>query len=75
MDAKVAALALAAVLAAGSGAAPRPRCASPGDKLDVRATAAAVSEVLDRIARETGMKVSYDGRAAAGAHQHEPDRE
>src|SRR5215212_5057505 len=34
-----------------------------GDKLDVRATAASVSEVLDRLARETGMKVSYDGAA------------
>src|SRR5260221_110932 len=32
-----------------------------GDALDVRATAAPVSEVLDRIARETGMKVTYDG--------------
>jgi hypothetical protein len=34
-----------------------------GDKVDVRATAASISEVLDRLARETGMKVSYDGAA------------
>jgi hypothetical protein len=32
-----------------------------GDRVDVRATAAPVSEVLDRLARETGMKVTYDG--------------
>lgn len=32
-----------------------------GDRVDVRATAAPVSEVLDRLGRETGMKVTYDG--------------
>lgn len=30
-------------------------------KLDVTATSAPVSEVLDRIARQTGMKIVYDG--------------
>jgi hypothetical protein len=57
---KVAGLVLAAVLAARSGAA-QTEVRRVGDKLDVRATAAPVSEVLDRIARETGMKVTYDG--------------
>jgi hypothetical protein len=57
---KVAGLALAAVLVARSGAA-QTEVRRVGDKLDVRATAAPVSEVLDRIARETGMKVTYDG--------------
>jgi hypothetical protein len=57
---KVAGLALAAVLAARFGAA-QTEVRRVGDKLDVRATAAPVSEVLDRIARETGMKVTYDG--------------
>jgi hypothetical protein len=57
---RVAALTTAAVLTAGLGAA-QTEVRKSGDKLDVRATAAAVSEVLDRIARETGMKVSYDG--------------
>ena len=32
-----------------------------GDRVDVRATAAPVAEVLDRLGRETGMKVAYDG--------------
>ena len=57
---RVAALTTAAVLTAAFGAA-QTEVRKAGDKLDVRATAAAVSEVLDRIARETGMKVSYDG--------------
>ena len=59
---RVAALTTVAVLTAGFGAA-QTEVRKSGDKLDVRATAAAVSEVLDRIARETGMKVSYDGAA------------
>jgi hypothetical protein len=54
------ALTLAALLAAGYGAA-QTEVRRSGDKVDVRATAAPVSEVLDRLARETGMKVSYDG--------------
>jgi len=58
----VAALTTAAMLTASFGAA-QTEVRKSGDKLDVRATAAAVSEVLDRIARETGMKVSYDGAA------------
>ena len=57
---RVAAITTAAVLSAALGAA-QTEVRRAGDKLDVRATAAAVSEVLDRIARETGMKVSYDG--------------
>jgi hypothetical protein len=57
---KVAVLTLAAVLAARFGAA-QTEVRRVGDTLDVRATAAPVSEVLDRIARETGMKVTYDG--------------
>ena len=57
---KVAGLALAAVLAAGPGGA-QTEVRRVGDKLDVKVTAAPVSEVLDRIARETGMKVTYDG--------------
>jgi hypothetical protein len=57
---KVAGLALAVVLVARSGGT-ETEVRKAGDKLDVRATAAPVSEVLDRIARETGMKVTYDG--------------
>jgi hypothetical protein len=57
---RVAALTAAAVLLARVGAA-QTEVRRAGDKLDVRATAASISEVLDRIARETGMKVSYDG--------------
>jgi len=57
---RVAGLALAAVLVARSVAA-ETEVRRVGDKLDVRAVAAPVSEVLDRIARETGMKVTYDG--------------
>jgi hypothetical protein len=53
-------LTLAVVLAARFGAA-QTEVRRVGDTLDVRATAAPVSEVLDRIARETGMKVTYDG--------------
>jgi len=37
-----------------------------GDRLDVRATTSPLSEVLDRLARETGMKVSYDGPPPRG---------
>ena len=57
---KVAVWTLAAVLAARFGAA-QTDVRRVGDTLDVRATAAPVAEVLDRIARETGMKVTYDG--------------
>jgi hypothetical protein len=57
---RLAALTFAAVLAAGHGAA-QTEVRRSGDKVDVRATASAVSEVLDRLARETGMKVTYDG--------------
>jgi hypothetical protein len=57
---KVAVVTLAVVLAARFGAA-QTEVRRVGDTLDVRATAAPVSEVLDRIARETGMKVTYDG--------------
>src|SRR5207245_1178213 len=32
-----------------------------GDKVEVHATAAPLTEVLDRLARQTGMKVVYDG--------------
>jgi hypothetical protein len=59
---KVAALTTAAVLVATFGAA-QTEVRRSGDKVDVRATAASISEVLDRLARETGMKVSYDGAA------------
>ena len=58
---KVAGVALLALLAARPGAADTEVRKAAGDKLDVRATAAPLSEVLDRIARETGMKVTYDG--------------
>ena len=57
---KAAILTLAIMLAARFGAA-QTEVRRVGDTLDVRATAAPVSEVLDRIARETGMKVTYDG--------------
>ena len=57
---KTAILTLAIVLATRFGAA-QTEVRRVGDTLDVRATAAPVSEVLDRIARETGMKVTYDG--------------
>ena len=58
---KVAGLALAVVLGARPGGTETDVRKAAGDKLDVRATAAPISEVLDRIARETGMKVTYDG--------------
>ncbi|PYQ40070.1 MAG: hypothetical protein DMF77_19555 [Acidobacteria bacterium] len=57
---KAAVLTLAVVLAARLGAG-QTEVRRVGDTLDVRASAAPVSEVLDRIARETGMKVTYDG--------------
>jgi len=57
---KTAILTLALVLATRFGAA-QTEVRRVGDMLDVRATAAPVAEVLDRIARETGMKVTYDG--------------
>jgi hypothetical protein len=57
---KAAVLTLAVALAARFGAA-QTEVRRVGDTLDVRATAAPVAEVLDRIARETGMKVTYDG--------------
>src|SRR6185436_8005682 len=57
---KVAGVALLALLAARPGA-PDTEVRKAGEKLDVRANGAPVSEVLDRIARETGMKVTYDG--------------
>lgn len=57
---KVALLTLAIVLATRFGAA-QTEVRRVGDTLDVHATAAPVAEVLDRIARETGMKVTYDG--------------
>jgi hypothetical protein len=57
---KVAGLALALVLAA-RGSAAQTDVRRAGDNLDVHVTAAPISEVLDRIARETGMKVTYDG--------------
>jgi hypothetical protein len=57
---KVAGLALAAVLAARAGAA-QTEVRRAGDHIDVRANASPISEVLDRIAHETGMKVTYDG--------------
>src|SRR5437867_1503180 len=56
---KAAVLTLAVVLAARLGAG-QTEVRRVGEALDVRATAAPVSEVLDRIARETGMKVTYD---------------
>jgi len=37
-----------------------------GDRVDVRATASPLAEVLDRLARQTGMKVIYDGPAPRG---------
>jgi hypothetical protein len=56
----VAVLTSAAVLVAAFGAA-QTEIHRAGDKVDVRATASPISEVLDRLGRETGMKVSYDG--------------
>src|SRR4029079_5623241 len=53
---KVAGLALAVVLGARAGGTGTAGRKAAGDRLDVRATAAPISEVLDRIARETGMK-------------------
>jgi hypothetical protein len=58
-------LTLAALLAAGQASA-QIEVRRLGDKVDVRATAATVSEVLDRLARETGMKVTYDGPPPRG---------
>lgn len=54
------AVALASLLAVRP-AAPDTVIRRAGDRVDVRATAAPVAEVLDRLGRETGMKVAYDG--------------
>src|SRR6266852_4157115 len=55
-----AALTAAALLAAAvSGAETDVR--RTGDKVEVHATTAPLTEVLDRVARQTGMKVVYDG--------------
>ncbi|HUG53601.1 MAG TPA: hypothetical protein VMR21_08365 [Vicinamibacteria bacterium] len=53
-------LILVAVLAARSGA-PETEVRVRADRVDVRASAATISEVLDRLGRQTGMKVVYDG--------------
>lgn len=63
LDKRVA-VALSAVMAAAL--APRPggtetEVRQVGDRVNVHVTASPVSEVLDRLARETGMKVTYDG--------------
>jgi hypothetical protein len=50
----------AALLAASVGGADTDVRGS-GDKVEVHATAAPLTEVLDRVARQTGMKVAYDG--------------
>jgi hypothetical protein len=50
----------AALLAASVGGADTDVRRS-GDKVEVHATAAPLTEVLDRVARQTGMKVAYDG--------------
>ena len=60
---KVTALTTAAFLLVARFGAAQAEVRRSGDKVDVRATAASISEVLDRLARETGMKVSYDGAA------------
>ena len=52
--------ALAGLLLARPGAS-ETEVRRTGDRFDVRATTAPLSEVLDRLARETGMKVTYDG--------------
>jgi hypothetical protein len=57
---KSAAFVVAGLLAAPYGAT-ETEVRRTGDKVDLRATAAPLSEVLDRLARQTGMKVSYDG--------------
>lgn len=53
----------AAVVAAASAwpAAADVRVQQVGEQLSVQATAAPVSEVLDRLARQTGMQVVYEG--------------
>jgi hypothetical protein len=57
---KAALFAVAVVLAARHGSA-QTEVRVAGDKVELRATAAPLSEVLDRLARQTGMKVTYDG--------------
>jgi hypothetical protein len=57
--------AVAGLLLARSGAS-ETDVRKAGDRLDVRATTAPLSEVLDRLARETGMKVTYDGPPPRG---------
>lgn len=54
------ALTAAAVLAAGLVQADTD-VRRNGDKVDVHAATAPISEVLDRLAKQTGMKVIYDG--------------
>jgi hypothetical protein len=56
---------VAALLAASVGGAETDVRRS-GDKVEVHATAAPLTEVLDRVARQTGMKVAYDGPPPRG---------
>jgi hypothetical protein len=56
-------LAVSALLAASAQAevSLRPATSLPPNRIDVRANGESISEVLDRIARQTGMKVTYEG--------------
>ena len=60
-----AALVTGALLAASLGRA-ETDVRRAGDKVDLHATAAPLSEVLDRLSRQTGMKVLYDGPPPRG---------
>jgi hypothetical protein len=55
-----AALTAAVLLAASLGSADTD-VRRNGDKVEVHASSAPLTEVLDRLARQTGMKVAYDG--------------
>ncbi len=62
----IARLALPALLVLSTGARPSAgdvRVSVSGAGLELRATAAPVSEVLERLAKQTGMKLVYDGPA------------
>lgn len=59
------ALALVVLLAARTGGA-ETEVRVTADRVDVRSDGATVAELLDRLARQTGMKVVYDGAPPRG---------
>jgi len=67
MRVRVLALAvLALVVLAASPAAADTEIRTVGDRVEVRAQGAPLAEVLDRLARQTGMKLVFEGPAPRG---------